>query len=302
MNTHTINQHLDPTVRHEFVLLMEADHSLSNGDSNTGQPRVDPETSHGLWSPYSIKRLVRDYVQTFHESEGNEIFIAQRVALNTSLERAHTATSDGASKGKLTPEQKDAPTRWMAENFFDVRMFGAVMSTGDYKSNNLTGPLVLQWGRTVDPIYPQRMGITRCAITKEGEDKETEMGDVTIVPYGIYVIRGNYNPIHGGRTGVKPEDLALLWTALEWGAESNRSASRCGNACRGLYVFSHDTARGNAKAHEVHGLVQVKRQDGVAVPRAFSDYTVTVREDRIPAGVTLNRLYEGFGIAQRAVK
>jgi len=190
----------------------------------------------------------------------------------------------------------------MCELFYDVRMFGAVMSTREYNCGQVRGPLQLTFARSVDPITPLDLSITRVALTHAGEERERQpeqdeeaptfgtMGRKALLPYGLYRGHGFFSPHLAKDTGVSSDDLALFWKALQQMWDLDRSASRGMMACRGLYVFSHDSSYGNAPAHALFERISVSRKEGVEAPRRFSDYEVSVGEKDLPSGVTLTRL------------
>lgn len=199
--------------------------------------------------------------------------------------------SKGAKTVKPTREQVERSRDWMCRNFYDIRMFGAVMTT-EINAGQVRGPLQLTFARSVDPIIPQDLAITRVAITREAEreQKETEIGRKTLIPYGLYVGHGFYSPHLAKQTGVTEEDLALFWEALTHMWALDRSASRGEMEVQGLYVFTHENKLGNARAQDLFGLIQPQLRDDVASPRKFSDYEVRVDEASVPEGVTLTKL------------
>lgn len=196
-----------------------------------------------------------------------------------------------AKSRKPTREEVIRTKDWMCENFFDIRAFGAVMSTG-VNCGQVRGPVQLTFARSIDPIIPLDLAITRVAVTREEDAarKEREIGRKALVAYGLYKGYGFINPHFAAQTGFSEEDLSLFWQALQQMWDLDRSSSRGMMACRGLYVFSHENALGNAPAHALLERIVVKRRDGVEVPRKFEDYEVTIREVNLPAGVTLTRL------------
>lgn len=198
--------------------------------------------------------------------------------------------SKKAKEVKPTRQQVEDARGWMCEHFYDIRMFGAVMTTG-VNAGQVRGPLQLTFSRSVDPIIPQDLAITRVAVTREEEQdkKDTEIGRKTLIPYGLYVGRGFFSPHLAKQTGVTAADLELFWDALVYMWDFDRSASRGTMSPRGLYVFTHDKSFGNAPAHELFERVRLSLNDGVTSPRRFTDYTVTV-EDDLPEGVTLTRI------------
>lgn len=298
--------YLDVTRRHDFVLLFDVSDGNPNGDPDAGNlPRVDPETMQGLVTDVAIKRKVRDWVDLARGDEGRfKIYIQSGgEALNALHKRAYEAlglTSTGAKQAK---EDVDQAREWMCANFYDIRVFGAVMTTG-VNAGQVRGPIQLTFARSIDPIVPLDLSITRVAVTREedakvivseegGEGrggKQTEMGRKALVPYGLYRAHGFFNPHFARRTGVTEEDLELFWQALMQMWDLDRSASRGLMACRGLYVFTHESRLGNAPAHELFERVRVSRKPGVLAPRSFHDYQVEINDADLPKGVTLTRL------------
>ena len=297
--------HLDPTRRHDFVLLFDVTDGNPNGDPDAGNlPRMDPETLHGLVTDVALKRKVRDYVDAAQGDQGRfKIYVQSGEALNTKHERAYQELGIASTGTKQKRADVDKARAWMCENFYDVRMFGAVMTTG-VNAGQVRGPLQLTFARSEDEIAPLDLSITRIAVTRaedaevqvsdEGEGKggkQTEMGRKAIVPYGLYRAHGFFNPFLAKQTGVTTEDLALFWTALQMMWELDRSAARGMMACRGVYIFSHENALGNAPAHKLFERVTIARANHNALPpRSIADYELTVQDDALPEGVTLTRL------------
>lgn len=289
----------DAQVRHDFVLLFDVQSGNPNGDPDAGNlPRIDPETGKGLVTDVALKRKVRNYVDALKGNEERyKIFVQQGAILNDVQGRAY---SKGGAKNSSEAR------RWMCDNFYDIRTFGAVMSTGNATQNagQVRGPVQLTFGRSVDSVLGLDISITRVALTnaseksnknEAGDDVATHgtMGRKAFIPYGLFVAHGFFVPSFAEDTGFSDEDLELLWQALINMWDLDRSASRGLTACRGLYVFSHESKLGNAPAHKLLERVQVQRKESVAAARAFSDYTVSVNESDLPGGVQLHVLTEG---------
>lgn len=283
--------YLDPSVRHDFVLLFDVADGNPNGDPDAGNlPRVDPETMEGMVTDVCLKRKVRDYVGTQRQGEvGYNIYIEHRGILYNQQEKAYKALAIGSSKDQTKAREA---RNWMCENFFDIRAFGAVMSTTEFNCGQVRGPMQLTFARSLDPVVPMDLSITRVAVTRTGEDKETEMGRKTLLPYGLYRGHGFYNPYLAQDTGFTGEDLAIFWEALERMWDFDRSAARGLMACRGLAVFSHGSALGNAPAHKLFDLFTIKKKDAVGAARRFSDYEVALNRDQLPGNVTASVLVE----------
>ena len=284
--------------RYEFVVLFEVTNGNPNGDPDAGNmPRVDAETGYGIVTDVCLKRKIRNYVETrMEDAEGFQIYIKEGVPLNTSDQRAYAAVPIEESKiaGMKKPEKDDLDRKvrdFMCRNFFDIRTFGAVMTTfvkAALNCGQVRGPVQIGFARSVDPIVSQEVTITRVAITteKDAETKKTEMGRKHVVPYGLYRAEGYISANLARRvTGFSEEDLALLWEAILNMFELDRSAARGNMACRRLIVFKHDTELGNAPAYKLFETVKVAKKEGVTAPRSFEDYTVEIDTAAIPQGV-----------------
>lgn len=283
--------------RYDFILVFDVKDGNPNGDPDAGNlPRLDAETGHGLVTDVSLKRKVRNFVGLVKEdSSPFEIYVKEKAVLNKTHERAYEAIGKadllkGDAKKRKGGDAVNEARDWMCQHFFDVRTFGAVMSTG-VNCGQVRGPVQITFARSVDPIIVQEHSITRMAVTKEEDAKEQDgdnrtMGRKHTVPYGLYVVHGFVSSFLAKQTGFSQEDLELLWTALGQMFEHDRSAARGEMATRGLYVFKHDSELGNAPAHSLFERIQISK--GTDVPRSFADYTVNVNATDLPAGVTLD--------------
>ena len=282
--------YLDPGKRHEFVLLFDVKDGNPNGDPDAGNmPRVDPETMQGLVTDVALKRKVRDYVTLVKQNaEGYKIFIQSEAALNALI--AEVAEEVGAEK-KSKRADKNLQQQ-MLKRYYDIRMFGAVMSTGDYNAGQVRGPLQMTFARSMDPVLPLELTITRQARTTEErmESGQTEMGKKPLVPYGLYRAHGFFNPYLAEQTGVTTDDLELFWDALMHLFDFDRSAARGEMSVRGLVVFTHENKKGNAPAHRLFELVEVRKNDGVERPRSYGDYAVSVGAP--PEGIEISLLVD----------
>ena len=288
--------------RYEFVVLFDVENGNPNGDPDAGNmPRVDPETGYGLVTDVCLKRKIRNYVEMAKEDADHyHIYIKDGVPLNTSDEKACAyvgVTSDKLKEAKKKDEHLDEKIRdFMCSNFYDIRTFGAVMTTftkGALNCGQVRGPVQLGFARSIDPILPQEVTITRVAITTEAdaEKKNTEMGRKYIVPYGLYRAEGYVSAnLARKTTGFSEEDLELLWTAILNMFDNDHSAARGKLAVRELIVFKHTCELGCAPAHKLFDLVKVEHKDGVTAPRSYGDYTVSVDETHLPSGVTCTRM------------
>ena len=297
--------HTDVSRRHDFVLLFDVLDGNPNGDPDGGNlPRVDPETMQGLVTDVSLKRRVRDWVDVARGDEATfKIYVQRGEALNVKHQRAYDDLGIRSTGTRQDRGDVDRARDWMCRNFYDIRLFGAVMTTG-VNCGQVRGPVQLSFGRSIDPIMPLDILITRVAVTRaedsevevSDEDglarggKRTEMGRKMMVPYGLYRAHGFFNPSFAARTGVDGEDVLLFWKALTGMWDLDRSSGRGLMSCRGLYVFSHESRLGNAPAHELFDCVTVIAGEGEGAPRGFHRYEVEVLESAIPDGVSLTRL------------
>jgi CRISPR-associated protein Csd2 len=279
------------TNRYEFVLLYDVENGNPNGDPDAGNmPRIDPETGYGIVTDVCLKRKVRNYVEMVQgDKTGYRIYVKEGIPLNKNHEEAYTAVGLEPGK-KASPDRVNEARTWMCQNFFDVRTFGAVMSTGD-NCGQVRGPLQINFSRSIDPIVQQEVTITRQTVTRiEEADKERTMGRKHVVPYGLYRAEGYVSAKlandEAKGTGFSEEDLNLFWTALLNMFEHDHSAARGKMAARKLFVFKHDSDLGNAPSHKLFEMVNVERNEGVVVPRKFGDYTVRVQGEA-PNGVEL---------------
>ena len=280
--------------RYEFTILFDVENGNPNGDPDAANmPRIDPETGLGLVTDVCLKRKIRNYIEDrMEDAVGYGIYIKDGVPLNTSDRRAYTAVLGEGNKLEKKDPEIDAKLRdFTCANFYDVRAFGAVMTTfvkDKLNCGQVRGPIQLGFARSVDPIVRQEVSITRVAITTEAdyEKKGTEMGRKYIVPYALYRADGFISANLARKvTHFSEEDLALFWDAVINMFENDHSAARGKMAVRKLIIFRHDSELGNAPSHRTLDLVSVRRREGVDLARASTDYEVTVRTDECPAGV-----------------
>lgn len=294
--------------RYDFVYLFDVKDGNPNGDPDAGNlPRIDPETGQGLVTDVCLKRKIRNFVGLVKEEQPPwEIYVKEKAVLNQQHQRAYKANDldpkKRKAKGQDKAEEDRRLTRWMCDNFFDIRAFGAVMTT-DVNCGQVRGPIQFGFARSFEPIVSQEHAVTRCAVTTEKEaDKQSggnrTMGRKFTIPYGLYRVHGFVNPHLAVQTGFDEngEDLDLFWKALELMFEHDRSASRGEMSPRRLIVFKHDSRLGNAPAHRLFERVTIERNghngdgNGQAAgdaPRQFSDYTLTIDGDDMPDGVTI---------------
>lgn len=288
--------------RYEFTILFDVENGNPNGDPDAGNmPRIDPETGYGIVTDVCLKRKIRNCVETMCEDkEGCKIYIKDGVPLNESDNTAYIAF--GTDEKKIKELKKDDPEidkkicQFMCNNFFDIRTFGAVMTTfvkAALNCGQVRGPVQLGFARSINPIVTQEVTITRVAITtkKDAENKSTEMGRKYIVPYALYRVDGYISANLARKvTGFSEDDLALLWQAIINMFEYDHSAARGNMAVRELIVFKHATELGNAPAYKLFDTVSVKRKEGVIAARSYSDYEVEVAENKLPEGVSCVRM------------
>ncbi len=292
MSTHPI-----VTQRYDFVYLFDCQDGNPNGDPDfDNAPRFDPESFQGLVSDVCLKRKIRDYAFAAKSAsgsieEGYDIYVMSGQALETRQRMPYTNL-------KIEPKTKDKDKielarQFMCQNFFDVRAFGAVMSTTDFNCGQVRGPVQITFARSIDRIFTTEHSITRVAYTTEQKTKDTtgstEMGRKHTLAYGLYRTHGFINAQFAAKTGFNEEDLELLWKALGNMFDLDRSAARGLMTARGLYVFRHQTGLGEAPAHKLFERIQVHAKDNIESPRSFSDYTIKVNDADLPAGVDLLR-------------
>lgn len=277
--------------RYEFVLLYDIENGNPNGDPDAGNmPRIDPETGYGIVTDVCLKRKIRNYAELIKgDAKGYRIYVKEGIPLNQNHVEAYEAIGL-KTKDKASAEQVNQARAWMCENFYDIRTFGAVLSTGD-NCGQVRGPVQINFSRSIDPIVQQEVTITRQAVTKiEDVDKERTMGRKHIVPYALYRAEGFVSAklANDGNKGTKfsEDDLKLFWDSIINMFEHDRSAARGKMVARKLFVFKHQDELGNAPSQKLFEMIRVTRKGDVTIPRKYSDYIVSV-EDKIPDGVEL---------------
>lgn len=278
--------------RYDFLFLFDCKDANPNGDPDAGNlPRVDAETGQGLVTDVCIKRKIRNFVQTTRTDLN--IYFKEFAVHNNQHDEAYV----GIGKGDLSKEKKKKPDQdvkneakdWMCKNFYDVRTFGAVMST-DINCGQVRGPVQLSFARSIDPIVASEHAITRTSVTKpEDIEKERTMGRKFTIPYGLYQAQGFVNPFLATQTGFSDDDLELLFQSIENAFQFDQSAARPAGSMnpRALIIFKHSSQLGNAPSHKLFELVTVKKKDRVEVPRAFSDYELKIDRESLPKGVEI---------------
>lgn len=287
--------------RYEFVILFDVENGNPNGDPDAGNlPRIDPESGYGLVTDVCLKRKIRNYIETVKEdTKGYKIYIKEDVPLNrsdnTAFEYLHTNDKEIKELRKKDPDIDSKIRNFMCENFYDIRTFGAVMTTFVKASLNcgqVRGPVQIGFARSIDPIVSQEVTITRVAITteKDAENKKTEMGRKNIVPYALYRAEGYISAnLARKTTGFSEDDLELLWEAIINMFEIDHSAARGKMAVRELIVFKHSKELGDCPSYRLFDAVEVKKKEEVIYPRKYADYCVKVDEIQVPDTVEIIR-------------
>jgi CRISPR-associated protein Csd2 len=274
--------------KYEFVIIFDVENGNPNGDPDAGNmPRVDAETGHGLVTDVCIKRKIRNFIQILKDDvPPYKIFIKE--ILNDKLCDAYQ--NEGIAKKTKKSEEIKRAQRFMCSNYYDVRAFGAVMSTGDCPCGVVRGPIQLNFAKSIDPIATQEITITRMAITnaKDAESKETEMGKKSFVPYALYRMEGFISAMLAQNvTGFSDEDLLLFWDAIINMFEHDRSAARGKMILRKLVVFKHESLLGNAPSHQLLKRVVIDRIDEEKPPRGYDDYRISIDRENLPTGVSV---------------
>jgi CRISPR-associated protein Csd2 len=283
--------------RYEFVYLFDVANGNPNGDPDAANmPRLDPETSKGLVTDVCLKRKVRNFVEmTTGGAAPNAIYMQERSVLNRQHQKAYEAAGLKSEAKKLPKEEEVARqlTKWMCEQFYDIRSFGAVMTT-EVNCGQVRGPVQMTFAQSIDPVIPQEISITRSSVTNQRDiEKERTMGRKYIIPYGLYRGHGFISAHLAGRTGFSDADLELFFSALQLMFDHDRSAARGEMSARRLIVLKHDNALGKAPAHKLFEAITVSRANGSEVPaRSFADYRVDVNVAAIPAGVNIVQAFD----------
>lgn len=282
--------------RYEFVLLFDVENGNPNGDPDAGNlPRIDAETSKGIVTDVCLKRKIRNYIEIKHGNEaGFHIYVKEKGVLNEQHELAYKALNIKSESKKLPKDELKAKeiTEWMCNNFFDIRAFGAVMTT-EVNCGQVKGPVQINLAKSIEPVIPSELSITRMAVTKTADkDKERTIGKKTLIPYGLYRVEGYISAHFAERTGFSDNDLSELWESLKNMFDHDRSASRGKMSPQKLIVFKHESKLGNAPAHKLFDLVKVNRvSDEVQPARSFNDYEVII-EDNPFSGVEINTILD----------
>lgn len=278
--------------RYEFVLLFDVENGNPNGDPDAGNmPRIDAETSLGIVTDVCLKRKIRNYVEIVKgDQPGFYIYVKEKAVLNLQHKKAYIALDLKPELKKLPKDEQKAKelTLWMCTNFFDVRTFGAVMTT-EVNCGQVRGPVQINFARSIEPVMPEEISITRMAVTKEQDlEKERTIGKKALIPYGLYRAEGYLSAHFAAKTGFSEDDLEFLWSALVNMFDHDHSAARGKMNARKLIVFKHADKLGNAPAHKLFDLVKVERVGDTSTPaRAFADYTISIAHSEKPEGVEI---------------
>lgn len=282
--------------RYEFVYLFDVVNGNPNGDPDAGNlPRLDPETNRGLVTDVALKRKIRNFVSLAKGGEdGYAIYMQEKAVLNNQHKLAYDAKGLKPEPKKLPKDANKAEelTKWMCDKFFDIRTFGAVMTT-EVNTGQVRGPVQIAFANSIEPVVPLEVSITRMAVTNEKDaDKERTMGRKHILPYGLYRAHGYISAKLAEKTGFSEDDLKLVWKALTNMFEHDHSAARGEMSARKLIVFKHADAMGNAPAHKLFDLIKVERVNGEddSPARSFSDYHVAVDAGSVPEGVSIEEV------------
>jgi len=291
----------NPDVRHDALMLFDVTDGNPNGDPDGGnRPRVDDETGHGIVTDVCLKRKIRDTIGLAAEHSNldtarYQIFVEAGHALNTRTAESYTATGLELKSRSLTTEQAVTARRWLCDRYVDIRLFGAVLSTGETKAlGQIRGPLQFGLARSIDPVLPVSHAITRVTQTRQADidnGESTEMGSKWTVPYGLYRTQLHYSAAFGTKTGVTTDDLTALYRTILMMFDHDRTATRGVMALRGLYVFSHADAFGNAPAQSLIDRIDVASLTDGTAPRTFTDYKITTDVADLPDGVTFEALH-----------
>lgn len=291
--------HLDTSKRHEFILLYDCEDGNPNGDPDAdNMPRTDPETQQGVVTGVCIKRKIRNYIQmwgkSWENSERYDIYMKEGVLNHTHLASFEALgikpVRRGDPRAKDTKERTEQSRQWMCDRFADIRYFGGVMST-EINSGAVHGPFQIEFGRSYEPVFPMVAQLTRCAVTNEkDEEKERTFGRRPWIPYGLYRSYGTYTAPRAEQVGLTSEDMEHFWEAVINMWDFDRSASRGMMALQKLVIFSHDTAKGSAPAHQLFKRLQVRKHPEVKSPRSFEHYEVHLNQENLPKGITVTEL------------
>lgn len=276
--------------RYEFVVLFDVENGNPNGDPDAGNmPRIDAETNLGLVTDVCIKRKIRNYVEVAkNDCERFKIYVKEGIPLDLNRKQAYTETGVEVPAKADEPKDKEdfkKVTRFMCDNFFDIRTFGAVM-TLKYNCGQVRGPVQINFARSIEPIVPSELTITSCTFANEGE-ASSKMGRKHIVPYALYKTEGYVSANIAARTGFTEEDLELLWEAIVNMFEHDHAAARGKMSVRKLIIFKHDSELGNTQSHILFDLVSISKNDELKPSRKYSDYSIDIDRSKLPAGVTL---------------
>ncbi len=276
--------------RYEFVFIFDVENGNPNGDPDAGNmPRMDPETSHGLVTDVSLKRKIRNYVEIVHQDQAPYcIYVKEKAILTLQQKRAYVSL-EIPEKANHTEIEK--AREWMCKNFYDVRTFGAVMSLKEFNCGQVRGPVQINFAKSIDPIMPQELSITRMAVATEAESKKQKgdnrtIGKKALISYGLYRTEGYISAHFAQNTGFSEDDLLMLWQSLINMYDHDHSAARGKMNSRKLIVFKHNSRLGNAPAHKLFDLITITKKDDLP-PRNFNQYSIEINRDKLPDGVEI---------------
>lgn len=276
--------------RYEFVVLFDIENGNPNGDPDAGNmPRIDPETNYGLVTDVCIKRKIRNYIEVAkNDCERYKIYVKEGVPLDVNRKFAYDTTKIPVPPKTDEPKDKEdykKITKFMCDNFFDIRTFGAVM-TLKYNCGQVRGPVQINFARSIDPIVPSELTITSCTYANEGESS-SKMGRKHIVPYALYRTEGYVSANIANRTGFTEEDLELLWEGVINMFEHDHAAARGKMAVRKLIVFKHSSELGNTQSHKLFDLIKIQKKSNDKPARNYCDYEIDIDKSNIPNGVSI---------------
>ncbi|MBG9804875.1 type I-C CRISPR-associated protein Cas7/Csd2 [Brevibacillus laterosporus] len=286
--------------RYDFVIIFDVTNGNPNGDPDAGNmPRVDGETGHGIVTDVCLKRRVRNYIEMIkHEESGFQIYVTEGVIHNEQHRQAYFSIRDHSNikstEPRLKPKDKEEASllaQWMCDNFYDVRTFGAVMSSS-VNCGQIRGPVQFTFSRSVEPIFIKDITITRQSVTKEGEEKQRTLGKKYIIPYALYRMNGFISAHFAEKSNFTEGDLNLLWEAIVHMFEHDRSASRGEMVVRKLIIFEHDSKLGRAPAHQLFNRIAIKKvQEKDQPARSYQDYMIEIDSTNLPYGVSIIEKY-----------
>jgi CRISPR-associated protein Csd2 len=281
--------HLDPSKKHDFIWVFDVKNANPNGDPDSGNmPRIDIQTNHGIVTDACLKRKIRNFVEL---TTDERIFIQEGSILNDKINEGVLGSGHDGKKRLTDPIDVAKARAWMCQNFYDIRVFGGVLSTGN-NAGQVRGPVQITFAESIDQIIAMNISITRCAATEVRENKDNKtMGRKTYIPYGLYVAYGFFSPAFAEQTGVTSDDLNLLWGAIYNCFELDRSANKGLMVTQKLFIFSHEQPLGNYPTHKLFDLLSIAKKPDIDYPRKFSDYSLNLAP--VPEEISLTEFDMG---------